>query len=96
MKNKIYISGPITGLPPQEVNNIFGRIATNLNSLGWETVNPLNNGLPADASYNEHMLRDLDLLADCRSDLYAQRMGKLERCSYRVCRGGSPKDDDNV
>lgn len=67
MKNKIYISGPITGLPPQEVNNIFERIATNLNSLGWEAVNPLNNGLPSDASYNEHMLRDLDLLADCRA-----------------------------
>lgn len=67
MKNKIYISGPITGLPQKEVEQIFSRIADNLNSLGWEAVNPLNNGLPAEASYNEHMLRDLEMLAECRA-----------------------------
>lgn len=67
MKNKIYISGPITGFPPKEVEQTFGRIADNLNKLGWEAVNPLNNGLPAEASYNEHMLRDLELLAECRA-----------------------------
>ncbi len=67
MKNKIYISGPITGLPPKEVEQTFGRVAAKLNKLGWEAVSPLNNGLPAEASYNEHMLRDLEMLAECRA-----------------------------
>lgn len=67
MKNKIYISGPITGLPHKEVEQVFGRVADKLNRLGWEAVSPLNNGLPAEASYNEHMLRDLEMLAECRA-----------------------------
>lgn len=36
-----------------------------LKSNGYIPVSPLKNGLPSSASYNEHMLRDLQLLSEC-------------------------------
>ena len=32
---------------------------------GYEPVNPMKNGLPDDAPYEEHMKRDLEMLAEC-------------------------------
>lgn len=32
---------------------------------GCEVVSPLENGLPPDSSWERHMQRDLELLADC-------------------------------
>lgn len=66
-RSRIYISGPITGFPIEEVARRFSRIEKALSLAGFDPINPLNNGLPTDASYNEHMLRDLDLLAECKS-----------------------------
>lgn len=61
-----YISAPITGLPMEEVEKHFQSAVEYLVRLGFNTIiNPLNNGLPKDASYDEHMQRDLELLSQC-------------------------------
>lgn len=62
---KVYISGPITGLPYEEVEKAFNEAETRLQEQGYEVVNPLNNGLPRESTWNEHMRADLKLLLDC-------------------------------
>lgn len=62
---KVYISGPITGLPYEEVEKAFNEAEIRLQEQGYEVVNPLNNGLPTNATWNEHMRVDLKLLLDC-------------------------------
>lgn len=62
---KVYISGPITGLPLETVYNNFTNAEVQLLEQGYEVVNPLNNGLPTNATWNEHMRADLKLLLDC-------------------------------
>lgn len=62
---KVYISGPITGLPYEEVEKAFSEAETRLQEQGYEVVNPLNNGLPRESTWNEHMRADLKLLLDC-------------------------------
>lgn len=67
MKEKrVYISGAITGVERDEVKRRFSRAESFLSSIpNVIAVNPLNNGLPDDASWAEHMLRDLDMLSGC-------------------------------
>lgn len=62
---KIYISGPISGLPLETVYNNFTNAEVNLLEKGYKVVNPFNNGLPTTATWEEHMRADLRLLLDC-------------------------------
>lgn len=62
---KVYISGPITGLPYEEVEKAFNEAETRLQEQGYEVVNQLNNGLPRESTWKEHMRADLKLLLDC-------------------------------
>lgn len=64
-RKKIYISGAISGLPENEVAEKFERVSLKLSKLGFSPVVPLENGLPKDASYEEHILRDLEMLSEC-------------------------------
>lgn len=62
---KIYISGPITGLPIDGCRARFEAAEEMLRGQGFTPVNPMKNGLPVDAPYEEHMKRDLEMLAEC-------------------------------
>lgn len=62
---KIYISGPISGLPLETVYNNFTNAEVQLLEQGYEVVNPLNNGLSTNATWEEHMRVDLKLLMEC-------------------------------
>lgn len=62
---KVYISGPITGLPYEEVEKAFNESEIRLKEQGHEVVNPLNNGLPRESTWSEHMRADLKLLLNC-------------------------------
>jgi hypothetical protein len=65
---KVYISGPITGYDLAERQAAFALAEDTINSMpGYKAVNPMRNGLPADASRPEHMRADLRLLLDCQS-----------------------------
>lgn len=64
-KMRIYISGPISGLPYDQVRARFERDKRDLAAADFEPVSPLDNGLPPDAPWEEHMKRDLELLAEC-------------------------------
>ena len=62
---KVYISGKITGLPLSEVRERFADAAIFLDNIGFEPVNPLNNGLTASADWKDHMTADIRMLLDC-------------------------------
>lgn len=59
MKKRIYISGPIDGYNTEERRKAFKIVQAFLEAQGWETFNPMENGLPDDAKTCEHMRRDL-------------------------------------
>lgn len=62
---KIYISGKITGLPIEEVRQRFSDAATLLDAIGFDVVNPLDNGIDESADWKEHMVADIKMLLDC-------------------------------
>lgn len=62
---KIYISGPITGLKKETYERNFAEAEAELRQLGFETSNPLRNGLTEKNTYEEHMAADLAMLAEC-------------------------------
>lgn len=62
---KIYISGQISGQPIEEVAAKFEAAETMLKAQGYEVVNPLKNGIPANASWEAHVAMDVLLLMGC-------------------------------
>lgn len=57
-----YISGPISKRDYDEAVREFNGAAAVLEELGYEVLNPLDNGLPREAPYNDHMVRDIEML----------------------------------
>ena len=64
---KICISGKISGLPIEEVKEKFSKAGKYLSTFGYEVVNPLDNGLPEGATWEEHMLADIAMLFQCEA-----------------------------
>lgn len=63
---RVYISGPISGHDLEQQRKKFKAVQERLESIGYETFNPMENGLPADSSTAQHMRRDLSKL--CREE----------------------------
>jgi hypothetical protein len=62
---RIYISGPISGHNIEERRKVFKMVQIFLEAQGYEPVNPMENGLPDEATTHEHMKRDIELLMTC-------------------------------
>lgn len=61
---KLYISGPMTGLPGFNKPAFFAAEDA-LRAAGFDVVNPARNGLPDSAEWHEHMRADIKMLMDC-------------------------------
>lgn len=68
---KIYIAGKVTGLPYKEVKSKFAWAEGQVRRLGFTPVNPINNELPFDSPWSEHMAQDIKLLLECEA-IYLQ------------------------
>lgn len=64
-KQKVYISGAITGHHMEDVEARFERAKKMLEKVNCEPVSPLENGLPPNATWEAHMARDLEMLSEC-------------------------------
>lgn len=64
---KIYISGKITGLPFREVKDKFQAVQKFLEDLGFEIINPMNNGLTKNDTWEQHMIKDIAELFACEA-----------------------------
>ena len=62
---KIYISGKITGLPRQETRQRFADAQALLDEIGFEAVNPMEKGMSDDAPWEQHMVKDIEILFKC-------------------------------
>lgn len=83
MRKKIYISGPIAHHDLQERKSVFHFAENKLMHLGYEPINPFNNGLPDEADWRKHMKADMTLLAECDAiyllkGWYTSKGSKLE------------------
>ena len=71
MKNnslgRIYISGPISGLKFSIVERAFADAAADFDARGWLPVNPLHNGLPMTAAWEQRLAADIVELIKCRA-----------------------------
>ena len=67
MPQKIYISGPISGLDKEYVEKRFSDAKNYLTGVGLHPISPLENGLPETASYEAHMAKDIEMLSGCSS-----------------------------
>jgi nucleoside 2-deoxyribosyltransferase len=65
VKKKIYISGPISGVPFEQAKAAFEDAEMRLEEKGYAPVNPIDNGLPRNSIWEEHMRADLKLMMDC-------------------------------
>lgn len=65
IKEKIYISGPIAGYDMNERKLAFLKVQHQLESLGYQPVNPFDNGVPDDEHWRVHMRADIRMLLDC-------------------------------
>jgi hypothetical protein len=61
---KLYISGPMTGLPDYN-KPAFNAEAARLRAMGFEVVNPAEVELAWGATWLDYMRVDLNLLMDC-------------------------------
>ena len=67
---RVYLSGPITGLPKEEYTRNFARAEQHYTTAGFEVVNPVKLGEELllknpDASYEDFMSVDLEALRSC-------------------------------
>jgi hypothetical protein len=61
---RIYVSGPITGLPHNNAP-AFNAAAVALREAGYELFNPVNNNVPMNAPWATHMRADIVGLMGC-------------------------------
>lgn len=64
MQKRIYISGPMTGLPDFNYP-AFHAAAQALREAGYTVFNPAENGLPPDGEWADHLRTDIKALMDC-------------------------------
>ena len=62
---KIYISGKITDTDIEQTREKFRAACDFLREMGQDPINPLENGLPFDSPWEQHILRDIELLMGC-------------------------------
>lgn len=62
---RIYISGPISHHDLEQRRKAFKEVESMLRKQGYEPINPMENGLPDEATTSEHMKRDIEMLMTC-------------------------------
>lgn len=87
---RCYISGPVTGRDIELVRARFARVADSLERRGYMAVNPLDNGLPEHAPWEQHMAEDITTLMRCRSiymlsDWQQSHGARLEHAIAKRC-----------
>ena len=64
---KIYISGKISGTNLTETRKRFAAAAKAMKRLGYEPVNPLDNGLSEQDTWEVHIIKDIATLLQCKA-----------------------------
>lgn len=79
-KKKVYLSLPISGYDLNERIETALQMEVNLHALGYDTFNPLSNGLPRKATTQEHMKADIKAMLDCDIVLFMSGFNRSAGC----------------
>lgn len=84
-KKKVYISLPITGCDIDEVEAKSIFVSSVLENKGYIPVSPLDVSPDPDATYAEHMGRDIQALLECDAVYFCNSKGcMLEHEAARI------------
>ena len=64
---KVYISGKISGTNLTETRKRFAAAAKVTKKLGYEPVNPFENGLTDHDTWEAHIVKDIATLLQCKA-----------------------------
>lgn len=64
-RKKVYISGQITGIEMKDCIARFENAEREVRNMGFEPVNPLDNGLTEFACYGDHIRASLKMMLEC-------------------------------
>lgn len=85
---KIYISGPIGGrLDAKKREERYAWFKDKENyykNLGYEIANPMDNGLPADATEAQHMDADFQMIRECDAILMLEGWNRSGGCKTEL------------
>ena len=65
LTKRVYISGAVSGRNKGATAHKFAQAERYITALGFVAVNPLKNGIPATATWEQHMKKDIALLGTC-------------------------------
>ncbi len=77
---RIYLSLPISGYDIEERRDTADRKQRELEAFGYDVINPMHNGLPADAGTHQHMKRDFEMLLQCDAIYLMERWLHSKGC----------------
>lgn len=80
-KHRCYVSGPISGYDLGKRRKAFKEAQVMLEAAGYEVVNPMENGLPSDATTAQHMKRDIQLLTECDAIFMMDKWSHSQGCN---------------
>jgi Domain of unknown function (DUF4406) len=63
--NKVYISGPMSNIMHFNFPK-FNEAAYHLRQLGFEVINPAENGHASDKKWEDYLRADIKMLVDCQ------------------------------
>ena len=66
---RVYISGDTTYDNREVIHSTFEEAEKSLKDLGLFPINPLKNGLPNTATWEDHMVKNIELLLTCSAIL---------------------------
>lgn len=78
---RVYLSLPITGYDYEERRRLSLQVQKELEKKGYETFNPMFNGLPKDAKLIDHMRADIKKLCDCHEIILFPKWSKSMGCT---------------
>lgn len=70
---KIYISAPISGYDLLERKATFHKVKEILENEGYTVLNPMENGLPAEATTSDHMRADFKMMCEADEALFLDK-----------------------
>ena len=77
---RVYISGAISGTNLEYTRSEFREAEEWLSDNGYEPVNPFKNGVPVNASIQEHMRADYKMLLSCDGIMMLSGWYKSKNC----------------
>lgn len=80
-KKKVYISLPITGHNIEDVEKRCKSACELIEQLGFDAVSPLEVSSNPDASYEEHIGRDITALLQCDAVLFLEGWHLSKGCN---------------